>query len=181
MQRHSLGREISKVAYEAEVITAGAGKDGVAQTGEIINRSETLTVDGITTRANYDYANFIANLSATLAEDETAIFTLRLKTSDSATFASGVKFLTEEWELETANTNAVTATKTLTGDTGGSTETGVLNLKALLDSCLAYVRVEITCTLSAADTDTAILSVVGNFGDSQNSPLDTIDAPSIDN
>jgi len=175
-------QELTKdyLAYTGEVITAGGAKDGVAQTGEIIDRFGTYTDDdGYEVQFNLCNGKFVVPATATLADTETATYDLYLQTSDVSDFSSDVNYVEADGDLVAAVTTAGTSQLVLTGKTGGTTEKGVLNLNVNMNGCKRYVRLVIKVTLSAASTDTAVMAGVAVLGESQNNVLDSMDIPGV--
>lgn len=124
-------------ALNGQVITAGAGNDGVEQNGHWIDRSKALS------------AKLIISFSAVLSEAETLSIAANFQdASDSA--GSGVA------DYGDALANAVVAT----GGVGGSTEVDVVELDVDLSSADLFVRGQITADLSAAGVDTVDLAAV---------------------
>ena len=72
--------------------------------------------------------------------------------------------------LRAATLTSVSATTYATGATGGSTETGTIEINVSLRGARRYVRVNFTPDLSAANTDTAALSAVIVFGGAERLP-----------
>lgn len=67
--------------------------------------------------------------------------------------------------------DAMASTVVATGDTGGSTETGVVELDFDISGADQYVRVQYTPDLNASGTDTATLSAVYILGGAQVQPV----------
>ena len=155
---------ISKLALAPEQITAGGAADGVEQDGIALDR------------INYSSVLASVPVSATLADGETAIVEVRLKTC--ATSDGTFKYVKADGTLTATIGDAVTATATLTGGTGGSTETAVLELRATLNGAEKYIKVSEEVTFSAASTDTAVLGAVAIMGARCEVPVDgvTVDA-----
>lgn len=116
----------------------------------------TAAVNGIEkNRIDYHSANIVVATSATLAQDETATFTLIL-------------------QHRTDSTDSWTTYKTLgtdvdagTGGTGGSTETNAFSYTADLHEAKAEIRSVLTPTLSAADTDTILITTLTQLSGSR--------------
>lgn len=122
--------------------TAGGSGDNSAATGVIIDR------------AAFGYpasAVLAVPYTATLAEDETLTLTYTVQEGDASN-------LSDAATLKTAS--VVVAT----GDTGGSTETGCLEVDFKSIAGGRYNRVNITPDLSASGTDTAAISAVVVYG-----------------
>lgn len=85
--------------------------------------------------------------SATLQQDETLSMAVEIQESDDGT----------SWDTaEELQASAVEAT----GDTGGSTETGIVRIADNFEGRKRYVRVNVTPDLSASGTDTAFWTAV---------------------
>lgn len=67
--------------------------------------------------------------------------------------------------------DALAATVQATGDTGGSTETGVVELDFDVSGCDRYVRIQFTPNLSAANTDVAEMGAVYVLAGSASNPV----------
>lgn len=127
-------------------ITAGDGDDGVAQEGPAVNRLDFYSaVVGVP-------------VTSTLAEGETA--TIEAEVQDSADGSTGWKDHGDAAEE-----------LVLTGDTGGSTETGIVELDVDLKAAKKYVRAVVTVTLSASETDTAGFAAIVALGGSVEKPV----------
>ncbi|OSQ32000.1 hypothetical protein, partial [Thalassospira sp. MCCC 1A01428] len=126
----------AKAEYD---LTAGAGTDNAAQTCAVLDLGSDF--DDI----RFGSGTAIVATTATLDEGETLIVTGKWQQSvDNAAWAD-VK------DGETV--------LTLLGATGGTTETGAGKLGVNLAEASRYVRFVYTPDLSAADTDTAKVSV----------------------
>ncbi|KZC99698.1 MULTISPECIES: hypothetical protein [unclassified Thalassospira] len=144
----ALGRDnaayLTPVFAAAEYdLTAGAGTDNTEQTW--------ATIDRLTAFDNVRHASAVATVAvtATLAEGETSITTGIWEHSvDGSTWV----------EIGTDTTML-----TLTGGSGGSTETGAADLNINLAEANQYVRFKQTTDLSASGTDTAKVSGVYIF------------------
>lgn len=129
MIQTDVGNYIKPVAVGAGTATAGGSGDNTKVTGQTINRQGFLS--GVLAVA----------FKATLAEDETVSFAVEVQES-----ADGSNWGTAE-VLQAATVAA-------TGDTGGSTEYGVVEINENLKGRKKYVRYNITPDLSATTTDT---------------------------
>ena len=124
-------------ALLANVVTAGTGADGLEQDGYFNDRSRRLS--GV----------LVIAYTAVLAQDATLSLAANLQdASDSAGTGAA--------DYGDALANAVVAT----GDTGGSTEIGTVEIDVDLSGADAFVRGQVTPTLSAVATDTVALSAV---------------------
>lgn len=130
---HFLSMIKTVTGLTARTITAGGTGDGVAQNGTSIDRQDI-------------YSAIVAvPITAVLAATETA--TVNVKVQDSADNSTFADF-------------ASATELVLTGDTGGSTETDIIQLKVNLQGAKRYMRVVVTCDLSATGTDTATFAAV---------------------
>ncbi len=66
---------------------------------------------------------------------------------------------------------ALAATIVATGDTGGSTETGVVELDFDVSGADQYVRIQFTPDLNATGTDTASISAIYVLGGADVNPV----------
>lgn len=115
--------------------TAGGSGDATEVNGATINTA------ALTARPNG--VVFFVPVTATLAQAETITLTANLQDSaDGSTWAD-------------ITTPAVLLT--LTGGSGGSTETGCVKLGFDVSRARQYLRVQATPNLSAANTDTAVM------------------------
>jgi hypothetical protein len=144
-----IGSVVDGALSHTEVsVTAGGGGDGIAAVGEAIDR---LPPGG----GPHDSCAFLVAAEAVLAQDETLTFSGILV--EEAAAPGG------PWTAldNTGNPgNVRTEALTLTGDTGGSTERGVLQVNANLQPAERYVRLSFTPDLSAGGVDTAAISAV---------------------
>lgn len=143
----SLGRDLAgeiKTHYAAAATsaTAGGAGDATAVNGTGIDTTALGT--------KYESVAFALAATATLAATKTLTLTAKIQdSSDNSTFADLV---------------SVATVLTLTGATGGSTETGSAVVGVGLDQARQYVRVVFTPDLSASSTDTAEIVAVALFG-----------------
>jgi hypothetical protein len=124
-------------------ITAGAGQDGQAQTGVIIDRAAFGWAQS---------AVFAIPYTTTLAATETLSVAMTVQDGENNALSDAGTFATRA--------NAVVAT----GPSGGATVTGVVELNVNLSGAKRYVRLNYTPDLSASGTDTAALSGVAVLG-----------------
>lgn len=136
------------VAEVVPTITSGAGADGVEQNGLVIDRQDALS------------AVFALLLEATLDEDETAIAQLTLQEGDESD-GSDMADVAAALQPEGA---AASSVLTLTGGSGGSTETGAYKFDVDLSSLKRYVRVQVELTLSRGATDTGTVAIAYILG-----------------
>lgn len=124
--------------------TAGGANDNVAQNGVSIDR--------------LDYYSAIVSVpvTATLTASETA--TVSVKVQDSADGSTWADFESGDDLV-------------LTGDVGGSTETDIATLKVNLQGADKYIRVVVTCDLSASATDTATFAAIVDLTGSIENPV----------
>lgn len=130
-------------------VTAGGAGDNTAVTGVIIDRAALGWAQS---------AVLAFPFTATLAQSATLSIAYTLQHGEAAN-------LSDVATLATA-TSAVVAT----GGTGGSTETGVLEVGVSLRGARRYVRLNYTPDLSAGSTDTAGLSAVMVFAGANRLP-----------
>ena len=103
--------------------------------------------------------------TATLAEDATLSIAANLQ--DAPDDGAGAASTGDAADFGTALAAAVVAT----GGTGGSTETGVVELDIDLSAAKRHVRVQFTPDLSAAMTDTATVAAVYLLAGSTDNPV----------
>jgi hypothetical protein len=128
--------------------TAGGTGDATEVVGVAIQRSTIGMPMG---------ATFAVPFTATLAQTKTLSFAYTVEHST----ASGSGYATLA-----SSTGVVVAT----GATGGSTETGCLEIGVDLTGANDFVRIRITPDLSATGTDTAAFNAVAVFGGFQELP-----------
>lgn len=119
--------------------TAGAGTDNVETSGPYVAREDATS--GIAKSAK-----LIIGYRAVLAEGATLSIGANIQDDADGTGASVADY-------GDAYASAVVAT----GGSGGSTETGTIELDFDLGSADAYVRSQITADASAANTDTFVV------------------------
>lgn len=103
----------------------------------------------------------------------------KLVISYSATLAAAATLsITANIQDHSANTGAgedfgavLAKTVVATGGSGGTTETGTIELDFDISSAERYVRAQITPDLSAASTDTATVSAAWVFFGAENGPI----------
>ena len=137
-QSRNIGAYIKRVlAFNHLQVVAGGGADGVAQNGRGIDRS--LDASG-----NLSLSASVGLLiSAVLAGSETASAVVQIQDSDDD--GSGDAY------ADFGDPSAAT----LVSD--GADENGVLDFDIDLSGAKKWVRMEVTVTMSAGDTDTAEL------------------------
>jgi hypothetical protein len=137
-----------KRAAAALAITAGAGQDGQAQTGVIIDRADS----------EVKYSQFVTiaiPYSAVLAQGKKLTFkSVVLEHSVNAD-------LSEPADLAAFEDS--TGTVIATGATGGSTEAGVKKYSVHLGKANRYIRFKYTPDLDATATDTASVGAIAVF------------------
>lgn len=111
-------------------------------------------------RQGFSSLKVVIAYSAALAEDKTLSIASNLQDATSSAGAGVADF-------GDAMASAVVAT----GGTGGSTETGVVELDFDISGADQYVRLQFTPDLSATGTDTATLSAVYILGGAQVQPV----------
>jgi len=124
-------------ALIANVVTAGGGGDGLEQDGYWNDRSRRLS--GV----------LVIAYTAVLAQDETLTLAANLQDATDNAGAGAADF-------GDVFASAVVAT----GGTGGSTEIGTIEIDVDLSGADAFLRGQVTPTLSAATVDTVALSAV---------------------
>ena len=148
-EQHDIGSVIEgKFALIPNAVTAGAAGDGTEQDGAWIDRDDRLS------------AVFVIPFSTTLAEGETLTLAANLQ---DATASDG----TGAADYGDAYAAAVVAT----GGTGGSTETGEIEINVDLGGANRYVRLQVTPTLSATGTDTAAIAGVAVLSGARAYPI----------
>ena len=142
------GNVVGKFACASEnsgapsLVTAGGTGDGVEVEGE--------TLDRMTGTALADSCVLEIGFLAALADTESVSFAVDYQESDDgSTWDTAV-------ELQ-ASTAAATSS-------GGTNEFGVVDLGLNLRGLKRYVRFNVTCTMSAGATDTALFAAVAVFG-----------------
>ncbi len=147
--QRNIGAFIEAVnAVIANVVTAGGGGDGAEQDGYWNDRTRKLS--GV----------LVISYSATLAEDATLSIAANLQDASDSAGAGAADF-------GDAIANAVVAT----GGSGGSTEVGTVELDVDLSGADAFVRGQVTPTMSAVATDTVALSAVLVLSGSDEYPI----------
>jgi hypothetical protein len=147
----SIGDKVAVVRAGANLaITAGAGQDGQAQTGVIIDRAAFRWANSAVVALPY---------TATLAANETLSVGITVQDGDN----SG---LSDVGTFRTLPSGVVA-----TGPSGGGTVSGVVEFNIGLGGAKRYVRVNYTPDLSRANTDTAALSVVAVLAGSDRLPI----------
>lgn len=146
---HNIGAILDSAnALDANTVTAGGAGDGTEQDGNWVSRIGRLS------------GKLIVNYTAVLAEGETLTLAANLQdASDSS--GTGVA------DYGDAYAAAVVAT----GDTGGSTERGTIEIDVDFGSADDYARCQVTPTLSAATTDTVALSASFAIGGASENPI----------
>ena len=134
-------------AAGVDATAAGTG-DNTEVNGAYIDRSDFFSV------------KCVIAYTATLAEGETLSIAANLQDATSAAGAGVADFGT-----------AYASTVVATGGTGGSTETGVLELDFDLLTADQFIRLQFTPDLSAGATDVAELAAVYILGGSNENPV----------
>lgn len=149
MTRSDIGANLAaKYAVAGTDVTAGGSGDGTEVDGAWIDMQD------------FGSSKIVIAYTATLADGETLSIAAN---AQDATDSSG----TGAADFGTAYSSTVVAT----GDTGGSTETGVVELDLDVTEANRYVRVQFTPTMSAATTDTAELAAVYVVGGADRNPV----------
>ncbi len=150
MHMNAQGIAETLAARFAAISTATAGGTG-----------DATEVDGAyIDRQGFSSLKVVIAYKAVLAQAKTLSIAANLQDATSSAGA-GVADYGE------AMASAVVAT----GDTGGSTETGVVELDFDISGADRYVRVQYTPDLNASGTDTASLSAVYVLGGAQVQPV----------
>lgn len=144
---YSLGKDLAseilpKYAIASTSATAGGSGDNAEVNGA------TLDVQAIAGKPNS--VCFLVAATSTLAATKTLKITANLQDS-----ADGTNF---------TDITDPAVILTLTGATGGSTETGAAKLGFDLTKARRYVRIQATPDLNATGTDTAVMTGVAVFG-----------------
>jgi hypothetical protein len=136
-QQYANGQETA--AGVAVVLTAGATEDGVKVTGQSIDRK------------GFDSVSLATTVKASLAATETIALAVEYQTSsDNSTWATAVAMQA--------------STVLLTGGGGGTDEEGCLELNLNLSTLPRYIRFNVTPTMSAGATDTAVWTSTATLG-----------------
>jgi hypothetical protein len=130
-----------------DVTAAGAG-DNVEVDGAWIDRSGLLS------------GKAVVVYTATLAQGETLSIAANAQDADDSSGTGAADYGA-----------ALTSTVVATGDTGGSTETGVVELDFDLMGARGFLRLQFTPDLSASGTDTAELAAVWILGGADEQPV----------
>lgn len=141
----------SAFALLATAVAAGTG-DNTEASGPYADRL-------IAGKGHAQSAKLIISYSATLAADKTLSITASIQ-DNAANSGNGTDFGA-----------ALAKTVVATGASGGSTETGTIELDFDISSAERYVRAQITPDLSATATDTATISAAWVFFGAENGPI----------
>lgn len=137
-QQRDIGAYIEgKSALLGSQVVAGAGGDGLEQDGYWNDRSRRLS--GV----------LMITFTAVLAEDATLSIGANLQDASDSAGTGAADF-----------GDAIASAVVATGGSGGSTEIGTVELDVDLSGADAFVRGQITPTLSAASIDTVDISAV---------------------
>ncbi len=132
-------------------VTAGGAGDATEVNGAWIDTKEFESMEVL-----FDY-------TATLAEGETLSLAANIQDADDIAGTGAA-------DVSTEYLTAMAATVVATGDSAGSTETGVYGMGVDLTMCKRYVRVQWTPDMSAGSTDTAEVKAVYVKGGSKYPP-----------
>ena len=130
MRKHEKYLILPKESISPTTITSGSAK-----TGDAIDRIDNMHLGVV----------YNALISATLSSGETATVSYKLQESPSTTAAS------------MSDISGATSSITLTGSTGGSTETTMLTIREDVEGEDQYARDSLTVTLSTPSGDSAIV------------------------
>jgi hypothetical protein len=147
-------------AVLAEVITSGAGNDGVVVDGPDIDRN-AFSDRGMS-------ASFLIGVVSVLDDGETCIIESQIQDSDD-----GITYADYDGSIAGAGTHPTT---TLTGGTGGSTETVCHKHDIDLRTARRYIHIQTELTLSRGATDTAAYGGVVVIGGQQELPGTGVEA-----
>lgn len=140
---YNSGVRISPLFSSIASATAGGTGDNTQATGATIDR------------VGFGSAKVVVSYTATLAAAATMTLAVSRQTSeDGSTWATA--------------TVLQAATLAATGDSGGSTETGVVTFNESYEVVARYVRYLVTPNLSAANTDTALVATTVILGGAYN-------------
>ncbi|NFV80004.1 hypothetical protein [Magnetospirillum aberrantis] len=147
-----LAAEIAAVYAAAHAsATAGGTGDNTEVTGV------TIDLQGLGNR--FGSVAFVFAATATLAATKTLTVAAEIETGDASDMSDAADLVTSSTVL------------TLTGATGGSTETGTAKLGVSLEYAKRYIRIKYTPNLSATGTDTAAVQAVAIFGGAERLPV----------
>ncbi len=151
------------LALIPQVITAGAGDDGVEVDGDGVDRFGDGTID-LPTLHPEDGAPphlscaLVLGWQATLGAADT--LTLAANLQDDTELAFG----DTPADIGSATEDQLVAVVVATGGSGGTIENGATKLNVDLSSERRFIRAQVTATLSAGATDTVALGGVFVFG-----------------
>lgn len=140
---------VKNAAGPASAVAAGTG-DNTAVTGIIIDRAALNWPQSCVVAIPY---------TATLAATKTLSITATLQDGDDSGLSDAATFA------------AIASGVEATGDTGGSTEQGQIEVDVSLAGAKRYVRLNFTPDLSASGTDTAVVGAVIAFGGAMRAPI----------
>jgi len=141
---------------DPNTVTAGSGADNVAQNGGTIDRTALKML--------HNSVKLQVPVKAVLAAGATFTGTLKIQDSaDGTTWA--------DYTYRATGATGGSATKVLTGQSGGSTEHGIVELDVDLSGARVKIRGVFTPDLSASGTDTALIGpLIFNFGGGPDQP-----------
>jgi len=148
-------------ALDAAVITAGAGNDGVAVNGNIIDL-QTLQNQG---KKKFHSAKLMIPFTAVLAAAATLTATVVMQHGSAANLSDAATYLDE------LGVNGKAATVVATGPGGGGTVRGVIEVSIALGGAKRYVRSVVTLNLSRANTDTVAAGGALVLGAAEETPV----------
>lgn len=138
-----------KVAIDAYTATAGGSGDATAANG--------IEVDLLALTNKPRSMKVQIGVTAVLAATKTAVLVAKVQHRDTGGSWA-------DYTYDPRGGTIGTTTLTLTGQSGGSTERGVLEINCNLEGAKQNVRVTVTPDLSATGTDTAAIWAIYNFG-----------------
>jgi hypothetical protein len=148
-------------ALDAAVITAGAGNDGVAVNGNIIDL-QTLQNQG---KKKFHSAKLMIPFTAVLAAAATLTATVVVQHGSAANLSDAATYLDE------LGVNGKPATIVATGPGGGGTVRGVIEVSIALGGAKRYIRSVVTLNLSAATVDTVAAGGAWVLGAPEEAPV----------
>ena len=123
---------------------------GAISTATAASTGDDTEVNGAALDVNGKYGSLKVALQYTtaLTEDKTLSLTANLQTADDSSFAVNAEDMGD----------ALTKTAFATGGSGGTTETGIVELDFDLRGARRYVRIQYTPDLSHTSTDTCTVA-----------------------
>lgn len=142
-----------------ELLAARYAKVGAAATAG--GTGDATEVDGAwIDRQGFDSLKVVIAYTTTLAATKTLSLAANLQDASDSSGTGAADF-----------GSALSATVVATGASGGSTETGVVELDFDVSGADQYVRIQFTPDLSATGTDTASISAIYVLGGADANPV----------